>query len=112
MTQHEAETIQRSEGGLATILPPGKPIQKALVESFNGKCQSGCVSGGLEADPEPGTGGLCDLPQCSRGRVDAPTLKPGHDRLRSLHALCQLGLGQSGTEAGLNQGAGQDRIRA
>ncbi len=90
-------------GDLATILPPGKPIQNALVESLNGKCQSGCISVGLEADPELGTGSPGDFPQRSGGRVDAPALKPGHDRLCGLHALQQLGLRQSGTGTGLNQ---------
>ena len=45
-------------------------------------------------------------------RVHAAALKPGHDRLRCLHALGQFGLGEPGPGAGLDQRAGQGELRA
>ena len=56
----------------------------------------------LETDPQPRTRTLRDLLECPRGGVSAPTLKPGNDRLRGLHALGELYLGQSGASPSLD----------
>ena len=50
----------------------------------------------VKTDPKTGASRASDLFQCSGGRLDAATLKPGYDRLRRFHALGQFRLREPG----------------